>query len=69
MTVVAFIPCEDYFEEDIATVPGRIKRTNPDSIQDRFVNFIYSMDLSPSPNDDQLGNTMGAWSLWDIPTA
>lgn len=65
----AFIPCVDYFEEDITTVPGRIKRTNPDAIKDRWANFIYSMDLSALPGDEDLGNQDGAWSLWDIPSS
>lgn len=50
-------------------LPPRIKRTNPDALSDRWVNYIYSMDLSPEPQDDEFGNALGAWSLWDLPVA
>lgn len=66
---MALIPCVDFYEEDIGTIPGRIKRTNPDSIRDRWAWFMYSMDLSPLPGDEDLGNQLGAWSLWDIPSS
>ena len=68
MTTAA-IPCVDFYEEVVGTVPGRIKRTNPDSIRDRHCNFIYSMDLSALPGDEDLGEQNGAWTVWDIPTS
>jgi len=64
---MALIPCTDFFSDAQLGVPTRIKRTNPDSIKDRWANFVYSMDLSPLQNDDELGNQYGAWSLWDLP--
>jgi len=64
---MALIPCTDFYNEPPGTIPARIKRTNPDAILDRWANVVYSMDLSPSPDDDELGNTDGAWSLWDLP--
>lgn len=66
---MAEIPCEDFFEGLPGTIPIRPKRTNPDSIKDRWANFVYSMDLSPEPGDEQLGNVNGAWSLWDLETS
>lgn len=66
---MATIPCVDFFEDIIGTVPVRLKRTNPDSIKDRFFQFVYSMDLSPSPGDEELGNQYGAWTVWDIPAS
>jgi hypothetical protein len=64
---MATIPCTDYFDSIVRLVPTRIKRTNPNSIKDRWANFCYSMDLSPQPDDDEIGNQYGAWSLWDLP--
>lgn len=64
---MALIPCTDFYTEDPPIVPTRIKRTNPDAIRDRWANFVYAMDLSVSPDDDKLGNQLGAWSLWDLP--
>jgi hypothetical protein len=66
---VAFIPCEDFYEEDVGTIPGRLKCTDPGCLKDRWGNFIYNMDLSPLPGDEALGNQRGAWSIWDIPTS
>jgi len=63
---MANIPCEDYFEETLIVVPGRVKGSNPDSLRDRWGNFMYNMDLSALPGDEELGNQEGAWSLWDI---
>jgi hypothetical protein len=64
---MVMIPCTDFYEDETEFVPVRIKRTNPDSIRDRWANFFYSMDLSPLQDDDALGNQYGAWSLGDIP--
>jgi len=66
---MAVIPCVDFFEEVVGIVPGRIKRTNPDSIFGRHANLTYSMDLSPLPGDEELGNQFGAWSMSDIPSS
>lgn len=66
---MAAIPCTDYYTEDIGVVPVRIKRTNPDSLLDRWTPLVYSMDLSPLPDDDELGNQLGAWSMWDLPAS
>jgi len=62
------IPCEDFYEDQPPIIPKRPKRANPDAIADRWANFIYSMDLSPLPGDEELGNQHGAWSLGDIPS-
>lgn len=64
---MALIPCTDFFEDNQLLTPARIKRTNPDAIRDRWANFVYSMDLSPLQNDDEVGGEYGAWSLWDLP--
>jgi len=66
---MAAILCPDFFEEVPGIIPGRIKRTNPESIEDRFANLTYSMDLSPLPGDEEVGNQFGAWSLGDLPVA
>lgn len=66
---MAAIPCEDFYVTVPRTVPGRVKRTNPDAIADRWTPFIYSMDLSPEAGDEDIGNQYGAWSLWDLPVS
>ena len=66
---MAAIVCGDYFEGIPGLIPSRPKRTNPDAIENRWANFVYSMDLSPTPEDDELGNAYGAWSLWDLPVS
>lgn len=65
---MALIPCTDFFIEPVPAVPKRIQRTNPDSLANRFVNFIFSMDLSPDQRDE-VGEGVGAWSLWDVPSS
>lgn len=64
---MATIACSDYIEGIPGFVPARPKRTNPDALANRWGNFVYAMDLSPEPDDDDLGNAGGAWSLWDLP--
>lgn len=59
--------CGEYYSGNIGLLPTRIKEVNPDAIRDRWVNFVYSMDLTPEPDDDELGEPSGAWSIWDIP--
>jgi hypothetical protein len=66
---MATIPCVDFFEDTIGTIPVRIKRTNPDAIKDRFFQVVYNMDLSPLPGDEDLGNQQGAWTVWDLPAS
>jgi len=65
--MMAAIPCQDFYKDVPGIIPKRIKRTNPDSIADRYANLVYSMDLSPLPGDEEIGNQMGAWTLWDLP--
>lgn len=65
---MAAIPCSDFVDGTIPVVPGRPKRANPDSIRDRFCQFVCSMDLSPLVGDETVSeNKAVAWSLWDIP--
>lgn len=64
---MALIPCSDYYTEIVNTIPIRIKRTNPDALEDRWTPFVYSMDLSANPADDEVGNQLGAWSMMDCP--
>jgi hypothetical protein len=64
---MADIPCEDFYTDDPGTIPKRAKCTRPKCIADRWANMVYSMDLSPEADDDELGNVYGAWSVWDIP--
>lgn len=65
---MAFIPCTDFIVEEVPIVPKRIKRTNPDSLANRYANFMFHMDLSPEQKDEA-GAGIGAWSLWDVPTS
>lgn len=65
---MAFIPCGDFVEDTPGVIPKRIDRTNPDSLANRWANFVFSMDLSPEQKEE-LGAGVGAWSLWDIPSA
>lgn len=61
------IDCSDYIEGVVGLTPRRIYRSNPDALENRWGNFVYCMDLSPEPGDDELGNAGGAWTLWDLP--
>jgi len=64
---MAEILCQDFFDDPTGVIPKRIKCTRAGCIADRWANFVYSMDLSPDAEDDELGNVYGAWTLWDIP--
>lgn len=35
--------------------------------QDRWVNFVYSLNLTPDPADNDPASGLGAWSCWDLP--
>lgn len=65
---MAAIPCVDYVIDGPDIVPARPKRANPDAIFNRYVNFVFSMDLSPQ-QEDAVGAGIGAWSIWDIPAS
>lgn len=59
--------CSDIYATVIGLIPKRITRVNPDAVKDRWVNYVYTMDLTPDPADDTTANPYGAWSVWDIP--
>lgn len=65
---MAAIPCIDFVTDAPPPWPARPERANPDSIANRYANFVFSMDLSPEQKDD-VGAGVGAWSLWDIPAS
>jgi hypothetical protein len=62
------IPCGDYVFDGVGQLPKRPERANPDSLKNRWGNFVFSMDLSPEQKDE-LGAGIGAWSMWDIPSS
>lgn len=33
----------------------------------RWVNFVYSLNLTPDPQDNDPSSALGAWSVWDLP--
>lgn len=35
--------------------------------QNRWVNLVYSSNLTPDPNDNDPASGLGAWSAWDLP--
>lgn len=65
-TLTPLIPCTDYFEDVVDIIQVRIKCTTFTCLENRWANFVYSMDLSPQPGDDTIGTPYGAWSLWDL---
>lgn len=66
---MAAIPCSDFFSNPIGSVPVRIKRTNPDSIKDRWTPFVATFDLVSTTNDDDPQGDFIAWSMWDVPAS
>lgn len=61
--------CGEFYSGNMQLLPPRIKRANPDALEDRWVTYNYSMDLTPEPGDDEFGNAYGAWAIWDLPVA
>lgn len=35
--------------------------------KNRWVNFVYSLNLTPDPSDNDPASALGAWSMWDLP--
>jgi len=35
--------------------------------QNRWINFVYSLNLTPDPSDNDPASGLGAWSVWDLP--
>lgn len=35
--------------------------------QNRWINFVYSLNLTPDPSDNDPASGLGAWSCWDLP--
>lgn len=65
---MAAIPCRDYITDPVPLAPRRINCTYRTCLENRFVAFCFSMDLSPFQRDD-IGEGVGAWSVLDIPAS
>jgi len=65
---MAAIPCPDFVTDPAPVVPARITCTNRTCIENRFVAFVFSIDLAYNQHE-QLGAGIGAWSLWDLPVS
>lgn len=52
-------------------VPRRIRSTTCEAFaqQDRWIGFVYAMDLTPSPADNDVASGGGAWSVVDLPVS
>lgn len=50
-------------------IPRRIRSTTCQAFSslNRWVNFDYSLNLTPAPNDNEVATGSGAWSLSDLP--
>lgn len=65
---MAKIPCPDFVQPPVVLVPTRLVCTSRTCVEDRYVNFVFSTELSPMQND-ALGSGVGAWSCWDVPAS
>lgn len=65
---MAAIPCPDFITDPPPPFPKRVICTTRTCIENRFAQFIFSMDLSPEQRGE-VAQDIGAWSLWDIPTS
>lgn len=63
---MAAIPCSDFITDSPVLWPARPERANPDSIANRYANFVMSLSLSPEQTDDK---AVYGWNLWDIPSS
>lgn len=60
--------CSDLYRP-IVIRPRRIRGAECSAFtdQNRWVNFVYSLNLTPDPSDNDPASGLGAWSLWDLP--
>lgn len=61
--------CGDYYRGYPGLLPPRIRSTNPDSLEDRWVNYVMGFDQSPRLGDEEVGLGDPAWTLWDLPVS
>lgn len=60
--------CTDLYRPTVIR-PRRVRQPECSAFQEqnRWVNLIYSTDLTPDPNDNDPASGLGAWSVWDLP--
>lgn len=60
--------CTDIYRPTVIR-PRRTRRAECSAFaeQDRWVNFVYSLNLTPDPADNDPASGLGAWSCWDLP--
>lgn len=49
--------------------PRRVRQPECAAFADanRWINFVYSLNLTPDPGDNDPASGLGAWSCWDLP--
>ena len=62
--------CEDIYRPTIIR-PRRIRQPECSAFAElnRWVNFNYSLNLTPDPDDNDPASGLGAWSLSDLPVS
>lgn len=60
--------CTDVYRPLILR-PRRVRTPECSAFADkaRWVNFVYSLNLTPDPQDNDPASGLGAWSVWDLP--
>lgn len=60
--------CTDVFRPTVIR-PRRVRQAECSAFaeQNRFINFVYSLNLTPDPGDNDPASGLGAWSCWDLP--
>lgn len=60
--------CTDLYRP-LVLRPRRIRAAECSAFsqQNRWVNFVYSLNLTPDPADNDPASGLGAWSVWDLP--
>jgi hypothetical protein len=60
--------CTDVYRPIILR-PRRVRSPECSAFQDqnRWIQFVYSLNLTPDPGDNDPASGLGAWSVWDLP--
>lgn len=60
--------CTDAYRPVIIT-PRRVRAAECSAFadQNRWIQFVYSLNLTPDPGDNDPASGLGAWSVWDLP--
>jgi hypothetical protein len=60
--------CTDIYRPTLIR-PRRVRQAECSAFaeKNRFINFVYSLNLTPDPADNDPASGLGAWSCWDIP--